>query len=270
MRIFTKLFDGIREVERDLFEMGVDVHPQTMQDKVVAADADFSTKELFGYAFQYVGPCPTEEEEAKIIRYLFRKPEAADEVLAYIKAEIVDRTQVTRALRAEDEKAVEYIEQMNPGNAYKTRLSVWDQFLRDGKFAYTYAERFAPQLAGVIRQLEVNPDTRQAVVSIHSNISPDALQMVAPSYDYFGMGGLHRIPCSLHYQFLRRNGGLDMIYSMRSCDFLTHFAVDILLALRMKEYIRGELQIQNPTGRLVYMAGSLHAYAKDIAAREIF
>jgi thymidylate synthase len=65
-----------------------------------------------------------------------------------------------------------------------------------------------------------------------------------------------------------REGKVDMIYTMRSCDFLTHFAIDVALALMMQNYVANTLE--RPTGRFTHFIGSLHSYAKDMKAREIF
>lgn len=265
MRFFGNLRDAVREIERDLFEMGQDVHPATMQDKFVADDDDYATKEVFGYAvcFDRCLPHPDnrEAELFDVVRYLDpAKDEAkAKATMAYIKQEFEDRL------------STDY-ENLNPGKSWKLRDHVWSQFNHGGKFAYTYAERFAPQLRGIIRELNERPDTRQAVMTIHSGIASETMGLVGPSVDHFGMGGKHRIPCSLNYQFMRRFGKLDMIYSMRSCDFLTHFIVDIILALLMQEYIASQMVSSTPVvpGKLVYMAGSLHAYKKDLKVRGIF
>jgi thymidylate synthase len=153
---------------------------------------------------------------------------------------------------------------MNPGNAWKLRQNVWDEFLHDGKFAYTYTERFneqtmkaGAQLATAIHQLQINPGTRQAIVGIHQG--PREIPH---------MGGAGRVPCSMYYQFLRRHDELHMIYTMRSCDLLTHFPVDIILALKMQEHVARELGCK--LGTFTYFCGSLHAYRKDMKAREIF
>ncbi len=77
-----------------------------------------------------------------------------------------------------------------------------------------------------------------------------------------------RIPCSLYYQILVRDGKVDLHYAMRSCDFLTHFPVDIALAIRMQHYITERLG--RAVGTFSYFTGSLHAYRKDLAVRGIF
>lgn len=258
MRIFSDPLIAVREIERDVYEMGVDVHPQTMQDKVVADDPDYMTKEVQGYGFKIVEWKWSYAIEKDVVRYLLGTIEV-DDALAYIQSEFSDRT-----------SGVSY----NPGHSYIHRLDIWEQFLHNGKFAYTYSERFAPQLDRIMHELHEHPDTRQAILNIHSNICPhdwstgNKVNDVSASADLQNMGGHGRIPCSMYYQFLRRHGKLDMIYTMRSCDLLTHFPIDLMLALRMQNHIAGQLKVD--PGMFTYFAGSLHSYMKDIKKRQVF
>jgi thymidylate synthase len=258
MRFYQNPLEAVREVERDLFEMGINVHPQTMQDKDVANNPDFMTKEIRHYGFQINNAIHTNADELAVVKYVMGEEYLA--VLNYIEQEHDDRT---------------CGEAMNPGNAYKHRLDVWTQFLHNGKFHYTYSERIAPQLKPIMHELKARPDTRQAIITIHSNICPvqgesdnDTTNFVAPSRDLENMGGHGRIPCSLHYEFMRREGRLEMEYHMRSCDFLTHFPVDLMLALRMQKYVADFLGV--PCGDFTYFTSSMHAYAKDMKKRGIF
>lgn len=269
MRIYTNVKDAVREVERDLYEMGLDVHPQTMQDKDVRDDPKFRTKEVQAYGFKIVGYTWNPEDEAVVVNYVLTgnfnagPHEDFKSVFDYIEQEFQDRVE-GRA--------------MNPGRSWEKRPKVWNEFLHEGKFAYTYSERISPQLDHILSELRVRPDTRQAIINIHSNIMPNRYfaaepveqvpRQVLASADYFNMGGSGRIPCSLYYQFMRRKGKLDMIYAMRSCDFLTHFYVDLMLALRMQRYVAASLG--DTPGTFTYFTGSLHAYYKDMEARGIF
>jgi len=127
MRIYTNPFEAVREVERDLFEMGIEVHPQTMQDKNVADDPDYKTLEVRGYGFKVVDWRWNFDDEEKVIMYLFKNQTP---VLHYLRAEFLDRISGNA---------------FNPGNSYQDRKDIWDEFLHDGKFAYTYSERISPQ-----------------------------------------------------------------------------------------------------------------------------
>lgn len=249
--------------------MGIDVHPQTMQDKKIGDNPDYATKELRGYGFKLV-KCPFNYGEiTQMVNYVVngkadKATAATDHIQDYIEAEHKDRLSPAS----------------NPGNAFRTRPEVWEEFLHDGKFAYTYSERFYPQLCRILKELREKPETRQAILNIHSNICPIPQYAVGEAFtrntgkvwgsaDMENMGGNGRIPCSMYYQFMIREGALDLIYTMRSCDFLTHFPVDFALAMKMQTHVANELGGM-PVGTFTYFAGSFHAYAIDLKKRNIF
>lgn len=236
MRIYMDCMEAVREVEREMWEMSIRVPIESMQDKVVAGDPELGmTRELRAYGFTIL---PPQANRDKMVQYLF----PGNAVLEYCRAEHKDRISG---------------QVLNPGNSYMVRNQVWSEFLHDGQFAYTYSERITPQLNRVIEELRVRPGTRQAIIEIHNN-----------EIDLDRMGGKARIPCSMYYQLLRREGKLDLIYTMRSCDFLTHAPVDWWLAMAMQEHIAWALAI--PVGNFTYFTGSLHAYARELKLRGIF
>lgn len=251
MRIYQNPFEAMRETERELFEMGIEVHPETMQDKVVKDDPDYNTLEIRGYAFKVIDWALEMELFTRILDYFYR--DKVHDIMAYILTEFRERTSGQSS---------------NPGRSYLSRKDVWDEFLHDGKFAYTYSERIAPQLMAVLEELKKNPETRQGIINLHSNICPTQAELVDPSYDLRNIGGAGRIPCSLYYQLMIREGKLDLIYGMRSCDFLVHFPVDICLALLTQDWFADKLNLK--TGAFTWFCGSLHAYHKDLKKRGIF
>ena len=105
------------------------------------------------------------------------------------------------------------------------------------------------QIQDNIKELREHPETRQAIIQVHNR-----------SIDQFEMGK-KRIPCSMFYQFLKRDGKLDIIYIMRSSDFATHFQNDIWLAMELQKYIASETKI--PVGKFIMFVSSLHIYRKD-------
>jgi len=266
MRIYSTPLEAVREVERDLWEMGVRVHPQTMQDKDIHDDPNYETIEMQGYAFKIVNWQWNNPGIAVMVNYVLTgKLKGAPattykQVMDYIEQEFSDRVSG---------------EQLNPGNAWEARAELWNEFMHGGQFAYTYSERITPQLPSIIAELKSKPDTRQGIITIHSNICaldvtpPDGpANIVQQGRDLCNMGGGGRVPCSMFYQIMRRNKRLDLIYVMRSCDYLVHFPVDIALALRLQHYFAQSCDI--PMGTFTYFAGSLHAYRKDMKARGIF
>src|SRR3990167_5296856 len=121
MRIFSNSYEAASELQRDLWEMGVEVPLKRMQDKNIEGDDRFLTKELFGYSFQVRDVSDNE----KMLEFYNRNKEWAD-------AEFLERT---------DQETYH-----NPGEAYKLRKEVWDEFIHHGSFAYTYNERMRGDL----------------------------------------------------------------------------------------------------------------------------
>ncbi len=238
MRVFISCKEAVKEVERDLWEMGHTVQTQTMQDKDISGDPDYITKEVSPYAFSI-----TEQSEPEaFIKYL--NPDEAEfkKLWSWCEAEFQER--IAPQL-------------VNPGTAYLLRPDIWSEYLHNGRFAYSYNCRMRKQLTRIIEELDEKPGTRQAILSIHDN-----------NIDIHHLGGGGRVPCSMHYQFIEREGVLDMIYVMRSSDLLTHFCNDNYLAIRLMHYVAQEIGAQ--PGTYTFFTGSLHAYHKDMKARSIF
>lgn len=233
MRIYNDSIEMVREVERDLFEMGIVVQPFTMQDKQVEKDSSYETLEIQAYSYMLTNTTIDELEE--VVLYLRGN-------LEWVMEEYLDRI------------SPDY---RNPGTAWLKNASLWSEYIRDGQFAYTYNERFREQLPLIIRELSLRPSSRQAVMTMYDR-----------HQDMNNWGGKDRVPCSMYYQFYIRNGKLNLIYTMRSCDFLTHFCHDVFLAISIQEFVANELSLER--GNFTHFMGSLHAYRKDMTARGIF
>lgn len=239
-RIYSTCREAIKETERELFEMGIKVSGFSFQDQITEGNPDFDTKELQAYNFTIMAPDP-EEALACVTEWY------GVDVQNWLWAEFKERV------------GLPSVHGLNPGEAWKLRADVWAQFLEaDGSFAYTYAERMQPQLQVVVGELRKHPQTRQAIIEIHNNI-----------LDLQHMGGKRRIPCSMFYQFLIRNGAMDCVYSMRSSDLLTHFVNDLTLAVLLQDYMRVQVGIASQ-GNFTMFVGSLHTFRKDLEAKGIF
>ena len=221
MRIYANCVEAITDIGRELKKCGTVVHTQTYQNKDISQDSNFETKEL--EAFQF---CIINTDD---------KDEMPNIHLPWLKDEFYERV---------------YNGPINPGKAYLHRPEVWEQFLVGRHFDYTYSERLWWQLDAVRDELIKHPETRQAIVEIHNNHE-----------DLYSLGGKKRIPCSMFYQFLKRDGKLDIIYVMRSSDFSTHFQNDIWLADELRRMFAESLEI--PIGKFIMVVSSLHIYRKD-------
>lgn len=219
-RFFKNFQEAQGEIRRDLAEMGIPVHPHSMQDKVIARDTNYSTLELQNYTYTILGAA---EDLPNIPA---TQPWADAEFLERIGPPV------------------------NPGEAWKLRSDVWEEFLHDGQFGYTYSDRMYHGLRRVLLEAEQNPDSRQLYIPIFRPIDTEFL------------GGKRRIPCSLGYLLQIRENRVNLTYFMRSCDIATHFANDVYLAVKLMEYCANELGLQ--PGDFTHFINSLHVYHKDV------
>lgn len=228
MRIFKTLGEMSKEVEREILHNGLIRESSTVQDKVVLGNDDFTMKELVGYSFMVADTSDRDKWLAE---------QGGD--LTWAQWDFAERVNDTP---------------VNPGEAYKRR-DAWAEFLHNGKFSYTYSERLNGQIDDVVDLINAAPNTRQAIIQIYDK-----------NIDNERRNGTMRIPCSMYYQFLPRDGKLDLIYNIRSNDFYEHFKYDIWHAATLNKYIA--LKTDLKAGDLIYFAGSLHAFKKD--KKEIF
>lgn len=243
MRIFGDSFELMSEMGRELRSYGITVKPKHYQNKDIEGNEDYITKEIIAQSY-----CLVDMGDPV---WLFTFSHSYD----WAKAEFNER--INRNF-------------INPGEAWKERRDLWEQFLVDrgndhGVFDYTYNERFNDlasynggwnnYIDNVIQLLKDDPDTRKAILSVwDTTIDKDYLD------------GSRRIPCSMYYHFLVREnigGGkvLHMIYNQRSSNYIQHFGNDVYLAWRLKNYVAKEIGVT--PGYLYHNIDSLHAYKKD-------
>jgi hypothetical protein len=146
-----------------------------------------------------------------------------------------------------------------------------------GKFSHTYPERFWPKHAGegmveyngetvthvgirfrygdlddVVWRLIQNPLTRQAYLPVWF---PE--DTGAPEGE--------RVPCTIGYHFMIREGRLHVSYTIRACDFMRHFRDDVYMAVRLGQWVRDQLphEGQLEMGELTMHVGSFHIFKGD-------
>lgn len=230
MRIYSNSFELMSEMGRELNSYGQIVKPKTYQNKVIEGNEDFITKELI--CQQY---CLTSLGDPVWLFVFSHSKEWAD---------------------AEFQERIDISDITNPGKAWELRKDLWEQFLVNGKFDYTYNERMVI-LPYTIQLLKSDSDTRKAVLPIFNGNGKD---------DTLYYHGNKRIPCSMYYDFLIRQNGkgekvLHICYHQRSSDFAQHFGNDIYLAWRLMEYVAQEVGVK--PGYLYHTIDSLHIYKKD-------
>jgi thymidylate synthase len=229
VRIYKDFPEAQNEIRRDLGELGITVHPETMQDIYVKDMDEFTTKELPNYDYQVLDP------DFTMVQGVHQD---------WVRQEWEDRL----------------IGGLNPGRAWKKRPEVWEPFLHPEtrhkeyrKFAYTYSDRMGGvHIDRIIDELKEHPNSRQLWMPVWDRI-----------IDEDRRGGIKRVPCSLGYQFLYRQDELHLTYMMRSCDFATHYANDVALAAILLAYVSKKTGMK--VGTFTHFIGSLHIYAKDVA-----
>jgi thymidylate synthase len=239
-RVFANCLEAIKETDRELKVSGITVDVNHYQNKVLMGEERF-TKELMGVSFTISKPLEKREE---MIKFLFK--EDSNKIIDYCEQEFKDRISK---------------EPLNPGNSYKIRADMWQKFINEDKFDYTYSERMYDKLDKIKNILKEDRHSRQAI-----------LQIFHPK-DLDNTGGQTRIPCSVDYQFMIRNNRLHLIYHMRSNDYFGHHAIDIYLAGSLIKYMVSELSNKYPelkTGSLIFFCASLHAYKWDLDKWVIF
>lgn len=226
MRIYMNWNEAYEEIKRDLAEMGINVYPKTMQDKYVEGNEDYATKELQNYCYTILNA----------------------------KSEDVKSSSIQPWADEEFKERINPFGNVNPGDAYKLRQEIWNEYMHDGKFAYSYNERFFRnrQLDKIIARLQADNDSRQLWLSVWDL-----------NEDVDKLGGISRVPCSLGYNFQFREGKLNIHYVMRSCDFNTHFPNDVYLAIRLLEYVAERCNME--VGNFTHTMFSLHVYKKDVS-----
>lgn len=176
-------------------------------------------------------------------------------------------------------------EPLNPGESYK----IWpfyknnkanDQFRKDEKFSHTYMERFWPKYAGDIPRLpnemlgiRYQYGDFKDLLSLLKN-EPNTRQAYLPIWFPEDTGAVHggRVPCTIGYWFVKRQGCLHVTYHIRACDFIRHFRDDIYLAMMLVHHIL-DLLIKGNTGRdwvnvspgiITMSIGSLHIFGTEV------
>lgn len=192
-------------------------------------------------------------------------------------------------------------EPLNPPPSDK--LWPWAHHLDDdkpqGKYSHTYPERFWPKVAGPVPHrvapLEGPTSQRQIhgirypygdlgdLVSLLSR-SPYTRQAYLPVWFPEDTGAVHgeRVPCSLGYHFLLREGKLHVTYFIRSVDFFRHFPDDVYMAARLGQWVLQKLKDQEwneqmagtwetvKPGDLTMHIGSLHVFEAERKRLENF
>jgi thymidylate synthase len=185
---------------------------------------------------------------------------------------------------------------INPGRTWRT----WpfarsaDTHRREGaedpQFDHSYAERYWPRFAGLTKGGTFGPEEgtpdklqpRQGVRFRYGDLAdlvevlgkdPLTRQAYLPVWFPEDLGAAvegKRVPCTLGYHFIMRNGLFHCIYPMRSCDFIRHFRDDVYLTVRLQLWVLSMLRFRFPeawakvnVGTFTMHITSLHLFEQD-------
>lgn len=139
-------------------------------------------------------------------------------------------------------------EPVNPGKAIQfDETGVLSKYIRaDGTLRYTYSERVYNQIPKIVKLLKEKPSTRQAFISIWD-----------PCLDIEVLE-IERVPCSIGFQFLIRDGKMDLIYYMRSLEVSKCLGNDIYTSTRFLEEMAKMVCVD--VGTVTFSVGSLHVF----------
>lgn len=172
---------------------------------------------------------------------------------------------------------------------------------QSGLFNHNYMERLWPRFAGMattptllphqFKELQdeeelIAPTTGCVTSSPHFGIrgeygdlkraveklahDPLSRQIVVPLFFPEDTGASGRMPCTLLYQFIRRDDRLHIYYPLRSCDFIRHWADDCYLAVRLLLWVLDKCVHYNEEawksvvpGTYTMHMSSLHVFEND-------
>ena len=176
---------------------------------------------------------------------------------------------------------------LNPGVQYANwpyyRNKENDKFRTEGgKFSHTYMERIWPNNVedrdvGYDESLRFIQGIRYRYGDLDDVVNllvrePLTRQAFLPIWFPEDTGSHHggRVPCTLGYQFMCRDGELHIWYPIRACDFIRHFRDDIYLACRLLLWVLDELKQKDydtwkdtRPGKLTMQIYSLHVFKAE-------
>lgn len=178
-------------------------------------------------------------------------------------------------------------EPLNPGEQYKNWPWYdpnWAAQNETGKFSHTYMERFWPKYAWMnncnCTEKVIAKGNRYPYGDLNDVVAllakePTTRQAYLPMWFPEDTGAVHgeRVPCSLGWHFMCRGDRLHCFYSMRSVDFLRYFRDDVYMAMRLTQWILGQLRSVTSwesvtLGQLSMFISSLHVFQGDYAKME--
>ncbi len=146
----------------------------------------------------------------------------------------------------------------------------------NGQFNHNYMQRYWPKFAGIEKhgynEGRINEGIRYPYGDLNDVIEqlrkePTTRQAYLPIFFPEDTGAVHggRVPCSLGYHFILRNGYLHINYYMRSCEVYRHFRDDCYLTVRLLLHVLDKLEWTTvKPGMLTMHITSFHCFKNDL------
>jgi thymidylate synthase len=129
----------------------------------------------------------------------------------------------------------------------REHATIWDKCVdKNGLIQSNYGHYFLDQVDHVVSLLTNDPESRRAVININR---PEHSYIDAPD-----------VPCTVYFNFMIRDGKLNMHVHMRSQDAVFGLRND-LPAFQMFKLLVSDM-LEMPPGRLYLMVDSFHVYAR--------
>lgn len=235
MIIYPSFKEAISQITKDFKQLSKKIHTEKWQGIDVSKKPEAETHELFNYNFSVaLGHTNLNDYASKIVPNL---PWADDHFEERVCGEPI-----------------------NPGEQWKHwpwGLSA-DKF-RDsnGRFNHNYMERYWPKQAGRFPNPAAHGPDRKGIRYTYGDLNdvvnllcnePNTRQAYMPVFFPEDTGAVHggRIPCSLGYHFIHREGYLHINYYLRSCEVYRHFRDDCYLTVRLLLWVLDKLKEKNP------------------------
>lgn len=154
---------------------------------------------------------------------------------------------------------------MNPPPSHRLWSKQTEIYFEGGeKFSHSYPERlWSKGLHSGIRYEIADLNTLVEVIRRDPGTRQAYLPMFFPEDLSASLAG-DRVPCSLGWQFIIRDGKMDCFYPIRSCDIFRHLRNDLYLANRLVLWIIEQTGLPVVPGKLVFHATSLHCFKDDV------
>ena len=231
MRQFKNCVQMIKEMPREVFVRGIAARDASIQGQIIDSK-DFDQKELFGVAY-IINNTNDKDEMLEVAKGMFK--------LEHIRKEVGDKwfdEMISNPTTKE-----EWWHLTNNTSEYHKKFCDYG----NGYSSYGYGAKIIPQLPGLFARLRGNIYARGAYITLFD------------SSDIWKIG--LRVSCTLCYGFSVRktlNGNeMTMIIHQRSCDLASFFALDVYKAIKLLEYVAGDVGVKS--AKLKHFEDSLHS-----------